>query len=340
MKKQALISSVLALLLLLPSCSRRKTERDPTADTGGGKTVSEILADRDRTEPEFFVDGTGYARKKDVTAVLFMGIDKAGDNETANPMTGGQCDVLLLLVNDGEEKRQTILQINRDTMTEVELLDANGKPTGITKTQQICFSHTYGRGDEKSCENTVRAVSRLLGEFGEIGIEGYVALLYEAIPSLNDRVGGVEVKVTDDLTSADPALKAGSTVTLRGSQTLAFIRSRMSVADGTNKNRMGRQRTYLSAFSAKLKAMMKENASIVNDLYADAEPYMVTNLSVGRVSSIAVEGADYANGGILAPEGEYTEHEYATGAIHVEFRPDETSLREAVLALFYKPVSP
>ena len=77
-----------------------------------------------------------------------------------------------------------------------------------------------------------------------------------------------------------------------------------------------------------------------NDLYADAEPYMVTNLSVGRVSSIAVEGADYANGGILAPEGEYTEHEYATGAIHVEFRPDETSLREAVLALFYKPVSP
>ena len=45
MKKHALISSVLALLLLLPSCSRRKTERDPTADTGGGKTVSEILAE-------------------------------------------------------------------------------------------------------------------------------------------------------------------------------------------------------------------------------------------------------------------------------------------------------
>ena len=92
-----------------------------------------------------------------------------GNNETTNKMIGGQCDVLMLLINDPDAKKQTILQLDRDTMAEVEILDANGKQTGFTKIQQLYYSHTYGKGDEKSCENTVRAVSRLLGN---IEIEG------------------------------------------------------------------------------------------------------------------------------------------------------------------------
>ena len=166
-------------------------------------------------------------------------------------------------------------------------------------------------------------------------MKGYVALLYEAVPILNDRVGGVTVTIKDDLSKGDPALLPGKTVTLRGNQTLAYVRRRMDVADGTKINRMGRHREYLNSFKVKLKSLIKEDSSIINELYEDAEPYMVTNLTVSRVSSVMLEGIDYESGGIVTTEGKYSEETYSTGKTHVEYHIDEDKLKELVLSLLY-----
>lgn len=334
MKKAALIALAVLLLFSACGCSRRgKNKRDGQTS---GMTAEEILGLKDPArEPELVVDGIAYARKTGITSVLFMGIDKGGNLETASEAGGGQCDTIFLVINDQEDKVQTILQINRDTMVEIDLLDAKGKPFDMTRRQQICLSHSYGPGDEISCENTVRAVSRLLNN---VQVDGYVAILYDAVPVVNDAVGGVEVKIEDDFSSTDPSLVVGETVTLKGEQAIRFVRGRMSVADGTNQNRMKRQRTYMSAFGEKVKAMMKDNSSIIDRLYKAAEPYMVTDMTLGTLSSFAVESADYRNGGIVTPPGEVTFREYANGNTYAEFIVDEDGLLNEILTLFYDPI--
>ena len=327
-----LCAAALALLMLCGACSRKKTARDASPT---GMTAEEIMALRNPVEPDMIVDGVAYVRKTGVQTVLFMGIDKKGDLETAANSLGGQSDVLILVVVDADARKQTMLQIDRDTMTEVEILDSRGNPTGIRRQQQICLSHTYGQGDEKSCENTVRTVSELL--LG-IPVDGYVALLYDAVPALNDAVGGVEVRITDDLTAADPSLIEGKTVTLNGSQALTFVRGRTNVADGTNVNRMGRQRTYLNALGSKVRAMMKTGSSVLNDLYYTAEPYMVTDMTLSELTSVAAEGAGYTDAGIVTVSGEHTREVYPNGNTYVEFHADGDSILENVLALFYEPI--
>ncbi|MBE6725309.1 MAG: hypothetical protein E7576_09000 [Ruminococcaceae bacterium] len=334
-KRVQLLSLVLAGLMLFGSCSRKNRESGENAQ--GGMTAEEIMALKSSpVEPDLVVDGVAYAKKKDVKTVLFMGIDKTGDLETTDHTIGGQSDTLLLLVVDGEEKKQTILQLDRDTMTEVEVLDYYGKPTGFSRVQQLCLSHTYGQGDEKSCENTVRAVSRLLMN---TPVDGYVSLLFEAIPDVNDAVGGVEVTIADDLSSSDPALALGKTVTLKGNQALTYVRARMSVGDGTNVSRMRRQREYLSSLGKLIRGKLKTDSSVINDLYSAAEPFMISDMTLSDLTSVAVEGSGYTDAGILTPSGEHAEVTYQNGNTHVEFHPDEDSILETVLTLFYRPIS-
>ncbi len=332
LKRMAVL--LLASILLFPSCSRRGGEEP--APEENGKSADALIAEIYAREADVVVNGVPYAKKKDLSAYLLMGIDKRGDLESTNQSIGGQCDVLLLLVVDEEDQRRTVLQIDRDTITDVEILDAHGGRigSGITKKQQICFAHTYGTGDEKSCENAVRAVSGLLGLYGDLEIDGYMALLYEAIPGLNDTVDGIRVKIEDDFPS-DPTLVKGEEVELVGQHALNFVRGRMSVSDGTNANRMKRQRAYLNAFGDRVKEEMHGNSGIINELYETAGPYMVTDITSGALVSIAATAFSCDNGGIVTIGGETKYVVYANGNTYAEFYPDENDLSEKILSLFY-----
>jgi LCP family protein required for cell wall assembly len=329
MKKAALIA--LAVLLLVSAYGWWRLGKNKEEGQASGMTAEEIFGlNNPPREPELIVDGVAYAKKVGITSLLFMGIDK-----TASSVGGGQCDTVFLVINNQEDEVQTVLQISRDTMVEIDLLDANGKPFNLTRRQQICLSHSYGPGNEISCENTVRAVSRLLND---IQVDGYVAIPYDAIPIVNDVVDGVEVKIEDDFSSMDPSLVEGESVTLKGEQALHFVRGRMTVADGTNENRMKRQRTYMNAFGEKLKAMIKDNSIIIDRLYQAAEPYMVTDMTLGSISSFAIEGVGYRNGGIVTPPGKVTFREYPNGKTYAEFIVDEEGLLNEILTLFYDAI--
>ena len=99
-------------------------------------------------------------------------------------------------------------------MTDVNVYSDLGNFIGTEKLQ-LCLAYTYGDGKEKSCENTVRAVSRL---FYGMPVAAYAALDLDAIAVLTDAVGGVEVTVTKDLTIQDPSLKEGERKVLTGEQ--------------------------------------------------------------------------------------------------------------------------
>lgn len=125
---------------------------------------------------------------------------------------------------------------------------------------QLCLAYTYGDGKEKSCENTVRAVSRL---FYGMPVAAYAALDLDAIAVLTDAVGGVEVTVTKDLTIQDPSLKEGERKVLTGEQAQWYVRSRLveekeATADA-NSDRIERQKQYLAAFGGKAAEQFRKN---------------------------------------------------------------------------------
>lgn len=302
----------------------------------GGKTVEEMIAEKNQVKPEISDGDVWYGKKKNISTYLIIGVDQTGEAPTSSSRSGGgQCDVLDLVVIDESAKSYSILQINRDTITGVDITDWDGEVVANVD-QQISFAHAYSNGSASSCENVVRAVSRLLGG---IEINGYCSLRYSAIPSLNDTLGGVTVKIEDDFSNYDPSLVQGETVELHGEQALHYVRGRRSVGDGTNTSRMRRQRTYIAAFEAKVRQEMKGNGAIISNLYNAAQPYMVTNLSSGTITTLANKAATYYNNGTVSPSGRYESVTYSTGAKHTAFYPDADSLKGLVLQLFYTKAS-
>ena len=151
---------------------------------------------------------------EDLVSILFLGVDKEAFEEggTVGDGKAGQADALFLLVLDTKTGKSRLIAISRDTMTDVNVYSDLGNFIGTEKLQ-LCLAYTYGDGKEKSCENTVRAVSRL---FYGMPVAAYAALDLDAIAVLTDAVGGVEVTVTKDLTIQDPSLKEEERKVLTG----------------------------------------------------------------------------------------------------------------------------
>ena len=275
------------------------------------------------------VDGVKYIPKKNIETYLFMGIDEPGKVQKRIEYEGtGQCDVLILFVRDLSRGTFMTLPINRNTMTDVKSIDIDGTYLATTR-NQIALAHSDGDGLEMSCENTVDAVSGLL--HGQ-KIDGYAAVNMGAIEIINHLVGGVTVTIEDDFSQADPSMKMGETITLTDEQAVCFVRGRMNVGDGTNENRIRRQSQYLAELKPMLRQKCSEDSSFPLEIYESLEEYMVTDISAKKFSKIAVLAAKDKDDGELEITGTTTigEMDFA------EFEPDEDSLMQAILTLFYK----
>ncbi len=277
------------------------------------------------------IDGKQYLPKEGLTSYLFIGIDKQGKmaDNMGEAVNDGLCDFLLLAIFNEKAKTYSLIHINRDTMTEVRMLTANGIPAGTTY-QQIALAHAYGNGMENSCENVVHCVSELL--YG-VPIQRYIAMTMTAIGILNDKVGGISVTIPYDMTVVHKDWTEGKKVTLKGDDALLFVRARRTLgADlGTNAVRMERQRTYLSALMQAITA--KNDANLFFKLYNSTADYILTNCTTNEISDLSGTLKDYTYTGITAPEG--------TSKIGLhdwnEFTVDEKSLRELVISTFYEP---
>ena len=275
------------------------------------------------------VDGVTYRRRAGLTSVLLMGIDRAGDAVVSGYRNGGQSDFLRLMVIDSAAKRITQLQIDRDTMTPITILGVLGNQSGV-RTAQVCLSHGFGNGREQSCELTRDAVSNLL-----LGtrIDFYASMNLDGISVLNDWAGGVTVTLEDDFSALDPTMTAGQTLTLMGDQAEYYVRSRMNIGVGTNEGRMKRQQQYIAQLSVQLGERMHESQETIGSLYDTLEPYLITDLSRGRLINEAWAARDYETRLVELPGS------YGIGSDgFMEFWPDEAQLKRTVLELCYEKV--
>lgn len=263
--------------------------------------------------------------RKDLETILVMGLDK---NERSEMLEGyvnkTQSDFLLLLVIDQENRSINSLHINRDTMTEITRLGVFGGATG-KYTAQIALAHAYGSGGSDSALNAVKAVSNFLGG---VKIDHYMTFTMDSVALVNDMVGGVTVLIEDDFSEMDPSLVQGQEITLKGEQALHFVRGRTNVADGTNLNRMARQRQYMMGLYEKIMAAAAQDEAFPEKLVKKLADAFDTDLSVYQLDSLFDTLLECKMGEILTIEGENVRGEF------MEFYADPDSVAQAVQTLF------
>lgn len=285
--------------------------------------------------PEFYYDGAWYTQNTELETLLIAGIDKYSDQlaetlelgkELDANINTQQSDFLMLLVLDKTRNTCTVLPLNRDTMTQINALGLAGESIG-SFTGQLALAHTYGSGGLDSGYNTVQAVSDLL--YG-VQIDHFITVTMDAVAVLNDLAGGVTVLVEDDFSNVTDQLPQGQEVHLTGSLALTYVRSRRSVADQTNINRMARQKTYLEALYAQLKAQPAETFS--SKALLELSPYLVSDCSAAALAELYQEILDSKLTVLDAPEGESVR-----GEKFMEFYPDEQKLQRLAVDLLFIP---
>ena len=253
--------------------------------TAIGEAIPSEQAEKlDLKDDQILYENGIYELNKDLITILVMGIDKetvtevggqSWTEEEGSLYAGGQADALFLLLLDPHSNKISIVAINRNTMALLDIWDEEGNYKGQA-VQQIALQHGYGDGQEESCLRQVKAVSRLLHG---IPIHSYAAISMDAIPELNDAVGGITVEVLDDIIypEFDMDLHQGETVTLYGEKAYWYVRLRNENVFNSNALRLQRQKQYLTTFAATAKNMAMSDIRVAIDLYNTVQKYMVTD---------------------------------------------------------------
>lgn len=272
-----------------------------------------------------------YTYNENILTFLIMGIDKG--KETIEPYEsddggGGQADALFLAVMDTKAKTIKIITINRNAMTDIGIYDAEGNFYATYKAQ-IALQHGYGNGKEESCEYQLAAVKNL---FYNLPIHGYAAVNTDAIPAINDTVGGVDVTVLEDLTAWDPTLVKDEQIHLMGESAYWYVKFRDSYIYDSVGMRMARQKQYLNNFIDAARKAAKENIFVVLNLYRDIKAQMVTDISPTEILYLTS----------LLPGYQFDENSFYTvagetimGEEFEEFYVDEDALLQMILDIFY-----
>ena len=309
---------ILVLVILISGLQILESTAFLKGQTGEGQIASKTIER----------NGVKYFPRQDITVMLIMGIDEVGPvKDSGSYNNTGEADMIALAVFDETNEQMDILYINRDTMVDMPVLGIGGKPAG-TANRQIAVSHTYGSGLEDSCENTKKTVSDLL--YG-LPINYYVAMNMDAIPILNDAVGGVTVTVVDDFSDVNPNILMGQT-TLMGQDALDYVQERREVGDQKNTSRMERQKEYMKNFLSAFKSKTSASDMFVLNTYEQVSDYIVTDLVANSMSSIWNKYADYQLDEVVTLQGENT---LENG--HYAFILDEAALDALILKMFYAP---
>lgn len=282
-------------------------------------------------EGEITYRGKEYKYNTNIRTFLLMGIDSDEPVTAAvDGISGGQSDAMFLLVVDDKEETLSIISINRNTMTRIEVYDANGGSLG-TMTAQICTQHGFGDGRRLSCSRTVDAVSYL---FYNIPIAGYISINMGAIPMLNDAIGGVEVEVLDTLNYPEQgvSLQEGETVCLNGQEAYCYLRGRDLNDFNSATDRLRRGEQYLVNYFNKLKEETNGSVSQVIDIYNQVSEYVVSSVSM---TSLIGQLMDYE----FSEDMVYTvPGETRMGEEYEEFYVNDDEFYDLIIRTFYEEV--
>lgn len=279
--------------------------------------------------------GRTYAYNSNLLTFLVLGIDSMDKvHEGEDGISGGQSDAMFFLILDPDSKEIKIVAINRNAMTDIDVYNEDGIYVG-TGEAQICLQHGFGNGLEQSCERTVKTVRNL---FHELPINGYISINMGAIPTVNDTVGGVTLKVLYSLPAAGQyrSLRKGDTVTLTGDDAYWYTQHRDINVDWSANERLERQLQYLIEFVPALQERVKEDPKSIASIYSALSPYMVTDIGLNEAVYLGNEAAEYSfdSANIYQMKGD----SIIGRSGFEEFIYDEEALYDLIIDVFYTEV--
>lgn len=275
------------------------------------------------------LNGNIYSYYHDFETYLIMGTDKTGADSKV--YQGSMSDFLMLVIVDKTDNNYSFLPINRDTMSEVRLIQDDG--TGVATAElQLCTAHWYGGSAGQSCANTVESISKL---FGGLKIDGYYAIPMDEIPKLNHSVGGVTVTLLEDFQDIDRQMKKGETLALSDEQAYHYIHDRYGVGDEKNTSRMKRQQQYMEAFFTKAKEKAKSDKAYVSQLFREFEQTATTNLTAKKISGLTNRLIKGTQKGFFEIQGtSKIGKALGDGIDHAEFYPDKESIIDVMTKIY------
>lgn len=285
-------------------------------------------------EGDVSYNGHMYRYNKDMLTFLILGIDSNEPapevNENTNYLEGGQSDAIFLFAMNPHDKTISVVAVNRNTMTDIDMYDENNNYVRTAKAQ-LCVQHGYGDGRELSCERAENTVSELLYN---LPIHGYVSMRLGAIWLLNDALGGVEVTLPFDVPEINQS--AGTTVRLYGEDAFYFLKYRSLDEFDSASVRLEKDKIYLKAFMNQVFESTKADISYPIKLYQMVKDYIVTDISVDEMSYLASELLGYDIGGVKMYS---IPGETVMGEKFEEFYVNEVGLKEQLLDIFYEMVN-
>jgi|GEM_PF-98653 len=273
--------------------------------------------------------GTVYQYNDSILTFLVMGVDSTKPVAPAKDyISGGQADTLFLVVLNPNLNKLSLIAVNRNTMIDMEGFDADGNSLG-TWPQQICLAHAYGDGMQNSCKNQVDYVSKL---FYNLPIHGYCSINMGAISDINDAVGGVTVR---QMSFENNEIVYGEPVTLMGKDAMTYVRQR-GKAFNSATYRLEKQKEYITALLRKMMDQVRQNPTIVTNLYNTIAPYVVTSMGISELTYLAGQASEYSldatpyslSGNVIVNE--------ITG--FEEYIHDEQQLYDMMINVFYRKV--
>ena len=271
-----------------------------------------------------------------IQTFLIMGIDKETEELSENQEEGGQADAIFLMILDQNGQKISLININRNTMTDVDMYDEKGEYVG-TAPLQICLQHGYGDGDTLSCERMQEAVANLLYQ---IPINGYISVNMDAIPELNDAIGGVTLTTMCDIPAGFgyDAIPGSTELTLTGDQAMWYMRYRNINEFESSVDRSKRQEQYLKALLQQMKPYLKNHTSSIPALANILLEHSTTNIPSNEMISLIGSASEFKSGSfeIYSLEGETIIGETK----HEEFYPDENAIYDLIMNIWYEDYSP
>lgn len=232
-----------------------------------------------------------------ITNILMLGTDDYQQNDA------GRSDSMMLVSVDTRHKKLKITSFMRDMYLAIPGLGSN----------KLNNAYSLSGGKEKGAQ---KIVSTLEANFG-VDIDRFVIVDFSAFPKIIDRLGGVEINLTNAEGGLINAYSGDSKKVHAGLNNLDGLQARYysRIRDiGNDQERTLRQRKVFTSIVNKMKA---SNLPTIYSILGDTLNLMTTNMQKNEIVSMASNSLTYLNYPVsqhrVPAEGEYENIENDVG---------------------------
>lgn len=279
-------------------------------------------------------DGKKYKYRQELVNILCLGIDKSVSMPYVEAERGniGMSDAVILVSIDTKKNTIKAIAIPRDTVTEIQKTTKDGELSSKER-MRLCIQYAYGISMQQSNELTVNAVSKMLYN---LQIQRCCAINFEALPIINDAIGGVDVEVKEDIEEWESRLPYGETVHLEGELALRFVKVRNKYDLNGAALRTQRQKQYIEVFVQKAKSVVKKNPTIPLTIFQELQKdgNMCTDITVEDIMYLMpkVLRMSFSDDMVQMIPGESVVSQDG----HTDYQMDIDAVKKIVIDTFYE----